>query len=204
MPKLKALRGAIGSYGRVAAGGIIDVDEAVADKLIKTKRFVRATEKDIQAAQTAQKAALAVDTPGAGPGFLPMPKTPVAADRLTQMIERGEISRNKAKELVALEISLSTEEVQAFIKKEAEEVAAKIEAARDELDARAQALDKREHDLVEREKAVEASDGKAKEEAETTAEAGAAEEAKSDAATGAPAEAKTKAEPGAKAAKSSK
>ena len=57
MPKLKSLRGAIGSYGRVAANGIVDVDEPTAKRLLDTKKFVRATEKDIEAAQAAQKTA---------------------------------------------------------------------------------------------------------------------------------------------------
>ena len=69
MPKLKALRGAIGSYGRVAAGGIIEVDQATEQKLLKTKRFVTATAKDIAAAQKAQKRFLKLNLPGAPAGF---------------------------------------------------------------------------------------------------------------------------------------
>lgn len=69
MPKLKALRGAIGSYGRVAAGGIIDVDQAAEQKLLKTKRFVAATAEDIAAAQKAQKRYLKLNLPGVPAGF---------------------------------------------------------------------------------------------------------------------------------------
>ncbi|SEN90618.1 colicin import membrane protein [Paracoccus alcaliphilus] len=195
MPKLKALRGAIGSYGRVAAGGIIEVDQAHADKLIKAGNFVAATQKDVAAAQKAQKAALALAVPGAGPGFMPMPKQPASVDRLSQMVERGDISRDKAKELVSLELSLSTNEVRAFIQKEADEITAQIDAARRDIDARAQELDareatmaaraqeldKREADIADREKAVEAADEKAKADAEVKAKADADAKAKADA-----------------------
>ena len=71
MPKLKSLRGAIGSYGRVAAGGIVEVSDEEAKKLLKTKRFVAATAADIAAAQKRQEAELAVQTVGATPGFEP-------------------------------------------------------------------------------------------------------------------------------------
>lgn len=73
MAKLKSLRGAVGTYGRVTAGGIVDVDETMAEKLVKTGRFVRATAADIEAAQTAQQAALATAIPGLGAGFVPLP-----------------------------------------------------------------------------------------------------------------------------------
>lgn len=204
MPKLKALRGAIGSYGRVAAGGIIEVDKAAADKLVKTGRFVAATEKDFAAAQQAQKAALAVAVPGAGPGFMPMPKQPAAADRLSQMVERGEISRSKAKELVSLELSLSTDEIRAFIQKEADEIAAQIDTARQDIDARAQELDAREAAMAEREQDLEKREAdiadreKANAGADEKANAAAEAKAKADA------EAKAKADADAKAAKASK
>ncbi|SHL80432.1 hypothetical protein SAMN05444389_101434 [Paracoccus solventivorans] len=73
MAKLKSLRGAVGTYGRVTAGGIVDVDETMAEKLVKTGRFVRASEADIEAAQAAQQATLATAIPGLGAGFVPLP-----------------------------------------------------------------------------------------------------------------------------------
>lgn len=73
MAKLKSLRGAVGTYGRVTAGGIVDVDETLAEKLVKTGRFVRASAADVAAAQAAQQAALATAIPGLGDGFVPLP-----------------------------------------------------------------------------------------------------------------------------------
>lgn len=158
MPKLKALRGAVGSYGRVAAGGIVEVDEPAASKLLKTGRFVHATDQDIAAAQKAQKAVLAVKTPGTGAAFMPMPDAPSSDDRLSQMVQRGEISRDKAKEFVSLQIALSTDEVQAFIQEEGDRIKAEVAAAQEglaardhELDQRAETLQIRDQELDERE-----------------------------------------------------
>lgn len=170
MPKLKALRGAVGSYGRVAAGGIVEVDEPAASKLLKTGRFVRATDQDIAAAQKAQKAVLAAQTPGTGAAFMPMPDAPSSDDRLSQMVQRGEISRDKAKEFASLQIALSTDEVQAFIQEEGDRIKAEVAAAQEGLDARDrkldqraetlqirdQELDEREAELAERESALAA------------------------------------------------
>lgn len=156
MPKLKSLRGAVGSYGRVAAGGIVEVSEAEAEKLLKTKRFVRATDADIKAAQERQKAELAVQTAGATPGFSAMPGQPDTTDRLSRMVETGQISRDKAKELVALQINLSTEEVQEFIKAEGDRIFAEVSAAQADLDARELALTERENHLAAREADLEA------------------------------------------------
>lgn len=150
MPKLKSLRGAIGSYGRVAAGGIVEVSDDDAKKLLKTKRFVPATDADIEAAKKRQEAELAVETVGATPGFSAMPAKPATTDRLSQLFERGEIDRNKARELVGLQISLSTEEVQGFIQAEADKVFADVAAAQAELDAREQALAGREDQVAKR------------------------------------------------------
>lgn len=173
MPKLKALRGAVGSYGRVAAGGIVEVDESAADKLIKTGRFVRASAADIEAAQKAQKAALATAVPGAGKGFMPMPEKGKGLDRLEQMVERGEITQEKARELVSLQISLSTDEVRAFIEKEGKALDERLAKAAADLDKRAEELDQREQALDAREKALvfveakAATETKAKTEAKT-------------------------------------
>lgn len=147
MPKLKALRGAVGSYGRVAAGGIVEVDEPAASKLLKTGRFVRATDQDIAAAQKAQKAVLAAQTPGTGAAFMPMPDAPSSDDRLSQMVQRGEISRDKAKEFASLQIALSTDEVQAFIQEEGDRIKAEVAAAQEGLDARDRELDQRAETL---------------------------------------------------------
>lgn len=97
MPKLKALRGAVGSYGRVAAGGIVEVDESAAEKLIRTGRFVRASAADIEAAQKAQKAALATAVPGAGKGFMPMPERTKQAE--ADLAARGQDLDKRAEEL---------------------------------------------------------------------------------------------------------
>lgn len=83
MPKLKSLRGSIGAYGRVSAGGIVEVSEPEAEKLLKTKRFVRATDADIAAAKVAQDRFLAAGT-GAGAGFPPFPEASAAADRAVE------------------------------------------------------------------------------------------------------------------------
>lgn len=100
MPKLKALRGSIGSYGRVTAGGIIEVDEAAADKLLKTKRFTRATDQDVAAAEAAQKAYLKLAVAGAAPAFAPVPARPtpiedefaaLELDEQRQLLERAGI-----------------------------------------------------------------------------------------------------------------
>lgn len=156
MPKLKSLRGAIGSYGRVAAGGIVEVGEAHAKKLLATKRFVAATQEDIAKAKAAQEAALAVQTTGAAPGFSPMPEKPKAVDRLQEMVERGDLTPSEARKLAGLQISVSTEEVQALIQREADEVTAQIDAAKADLEARKDELDTREANLKEREAAIEA------------------------------------------------
>lgn len=150
MPKLKSLRGAIGSYGRVAAGGIVEVSDEEAKKLLKTKRFVTASPVDIAAAQKRLEGELAVKTVGATPGFSAMPAKPETTDRLSQMVERGEIDPDKAREFVGLQISLSTEEVQGFIKAEADKIWAEVAAAQAELDAREQALVDREEELGKR------------------------------------------------------
>lgn len=170
MPKLKSLRGAVGTYGRVAAGGIVDVSEADAKKLLGTKRFVTATDADIAAARKRQEAELAVETVGATPGFSAMPTPPNTADRLSQMIERGQIDRQKAKELVALQINLSTEEVQSFIQSEADKVLAEISAEQSRLTAIEQALSDREDQLAKREADVDARE-KALAEAKVKADA---------------------------------
>ncbi|MFB2530709.1 hypothetical protein ACEYYA_00910 [Paracoccus sp. p3-h83] len=44
---LKSLRPAVGIYGTVPKGGVVEVDEATGKKLLKTGRFVQATEADI-------------------------------------------------------------------------------------------------------------------------------------------------------------
>jgi len=157
MPKLKSLRGAVGSYGRVAAGGIVDVDETQARKLLATKRFVQASESDIAAAQKAQKAALAVTVTGATPGFAPLPEKPQSADRLQKMIEAGEITPEEARTMARLQISVSTEEVQALIQREADEIAAQFAAAQADQDARQAELDEREAALTAREEALAAA-----------------------------------------------
>lgn len=99
MPKLKALRGAIGSYGRVAAGGIIDVDEASAEKLLKTRRFVRATAEDIAAAQAAQERFLRLN-PSATAAFSPVPTnlapTDAAADASDDAAKAADETQGKA------------------------------------------------------------------------------------------------------------
>lgn len=72
MPKLKSLRGAVGSYGRVKANGIVDVEDKDVEKLLKTKRFVRATDADVADAEKAQQEFLRFSTAGATPGFMPL------------------------------------------------------------------------------------------------------------------------------------
>jgi len=150
MAKLKSLRAARGSYGRVAAKGIVDVDEDKAAKLKKTGHFVDATEADIKAAQKAQSAALAVRVKGVSPGFTAIPEKPAGADRLQAMIDRGDISADDARRLSAMQIELAPEEIRALIQRDLAEASARIEADQGELDARAAKLDARETALDDR------------------------------------------------------
>lgn len=145
MPKLKALRGSIGIYGRVKANGIVEVDEVHVDKLLKSNRFVRATAADIAAAEEAQKAFLAVGMTGATPGFAPVA---VAGDkgRLAALIDSGAISKAKAQELVALQIEISDDELRDAL----QSVISEKEA---ELAARETVVTEREVDLSAREAA---------------------------------------------------
>lgn len=76
--KLKSLRPAVGSYGNVAANGIVEVDEAEAVRLRKTGRFVDATTADIKAARKAQDEHMTRAVAGGGV-FAPMPEKPSAA-----------------------------------------------------------------------------------------------------------------------------
>lgn len=149
MVKLKALRGAVGTYGRVAAGGIIDVDHTQSDKLKKTKLFVDATEADIEAAQKAQKAALALNVSGASAAFMPIPTPtpPATADRLSGLIADGTLTTGQARSLVDLELRLSTDEIQAFIKAESDKIFAEMSDAHRALDERQTSLRKLEADL---------------------------------------------------------
>ncbi|AZV00395.1 hypothetical protein pthi1_p30 [Paracoccus phage vB_PthS_Pthi1] len=138
MPKLKALRGAIGIYGRVKANGIVEVEDKDVEKLLKTKRFVRATEADIASAEKAQQDFLAVNMTGAAPGFAPV-ATPKPNDRLQAMIDGGSITKEKAQELVALQIELSDDEVKAALQRWMHESSAALSAREEELTAREEA-----------------------------------------------------------------
>ena len=176
MPQLKSLRGAMGSYGRVTAGGIVDVTEAEAQKMIKTGRFVKATADDIKAAKAVLETSLKPGTTGATTGFSAIPEKPQSADRLQKMIEAGEITPEEARTMARLQISVSTEEVQALIQREADEIAAQFAAAQADQDARQAELDEREAALTAREEALAAAqaataapevEAKAKPEADT-------------------------------------
>lgn len=145
MPKLKALRGSIGIYGRVKANGIVEVDEVDAEKLLKSKRFVRATEDDIALAEKAQEEFLAVNMTGVSPGFAPVAAAKCKG-RLATMIESGAISPEKAKELVALQIELSEDELKGAVQSLIDDKGA-------QLAAREEALSIRESELSAREEA---------------------------------------------------
>lgn len=153
MAKLKALRGGIGGYGRVKANGIVEVSETDAKVLLATKRFVVATEADIAAAREAQDAFLKVETKGATAGFAPMPDMPLNQDRLTAMIDSGQVSREKAKELVALQINLSDGEIRSFLEGEIASLLQGLQSRSTELDDRAAEIAEREKDLEARENA---------------------------------------------------
>lgn len=154
MPKLKSLRGAIGTYGRVAANGIVEVDDAHAEKLLKTKNFVRATAKDIEAAQRRREAEIDSPAIGATPGFSAMPEAPQSLDRLQEMIERGAITADEAEKLTSLQLSLSSEEVQTMMKKAADELRAEFDGKAEKLDQRTAELDARESELTAQEAAL--------------------------------------------------
>lgn len=154
MAKLKSLRAASGSYGRVAAHGIIDVDDAQAKKLKATKRFVDATPADIEAAQKRQAGALAVQAQGAAPGFAAIAEPPAGIDRLQDMIKRGGISPEDARRLVAYQIEVSPAEVQAQIREDVERATAEIETQRTAMDARQAELDGHAAELADREQSM--------------------------------------------------
>lgn len=143
MPKLKALRGSIGIYGRVKANGIVEVDEVDAEKLLKSKRFVRATAADIAAAEEAQQAFLTIGMTGAAPGFAPVAAA-CEKGRLAAMIESGAISPEKARELVALQIELSDDELKGAVQLLIDDQGAKLAAREDELEKRQADLSARE------------------------------------------------------------
>lgn len=79
MPQLKSLRSQVGSYGRVAANGIVEVDEPTARRLLDTKRFVAATAADIKAAQGRMADYVAGRAEGEGLGFAPIAAPMTAA-----------------------------------------------------------------------------------------------------------------------------
>ena len=143
MPKLKSLRGAIGIYGRVKANGIVEVEEKDVEKLLKSKRFVRATAADIAAAEDAQKEFLTVNMTGTAPGFAPV-ASPKSADCLQAMIDSGAITKEKAKELVSLQIELSADEVKAEIQRSMDEVRGEFAVRQADLTAREKDLSIRE------------------------------------------------------------
>lgn len=194
MPKLKSLRGSVGSYGRVAAGGIVEVDENTAKKLLETKRFVSATAEDIKVAQKA--AAVNKTAVGATPGFGHLPEPPKRLDRLQEMIDRGVLTPSEARKLVDLQIALSPDEVKAAIESQIVEATAEYDRRERELEDRAAELDAREAKLVEAERATKAalepsdSDG-------TAARAAEEAKAKKEAEAKNTAEAKSKASKGA-------
>lgn len=104
MPKLKALRGSIGAYGRVKAGGIVEVDDDAAKKLLATKRFVPARAEDIAAAAKAQEEYLKVETVGVTPGFAPLPEAPQPIESATAGLEldaREKLLEERATQLEA-------------------------------------------------------------------------------------------------------
>lgn len=186
MPKLKALRGSIGSYGRVAAGGIIEVDDNVAEKLVKTKNFVKATTADIAAAQEAQAAFLKTDVPGATAGFAPVPTgtTPIEdefsaleIDQQRAVLEKasaemqaeakrlhdlGDDLHKRGVELADLEAAL------ALKADELETMAAAQKAEGERLDAAAEAIGKRETAVADAEKAAAAKTASDKKKASET------------------------------------
>lgn len=147
MPKLKSLRAASGSYGRVAANGIIDVDDAQAKQLKATKRFLDATPADIEAAQKRQADALAKQVKGAAPGFAAIAEPPAGLDRVQDMIARGAITPEDARRLAAYQIELSPAEIQTLIREDAERATAEIETQRTAMDARQAELDARQAEL---------------------------------------------------------
>lgn len=162
--KLKSLRGALGSYGRVKAGGIVEVTDDQARKLKATKRFVDATPADITAAQKAQEAAMAVQVQGVSPGFQSVAAPAASISRLQDLISRGDIGVAEARRLVGLQIDLAPEEIRAQIledvadgKAELDRLRAAHDERQDELDGRQEALDARAAELDARQAQLEAT-----------------------------------------------
>lgn len=173
MAQLKSLRGAVGSYGRVAAGGIVEVTDDEAKKLLKTKRFVPATDADIAAAQDRKKAELKSATVGATAGFTAMPEKPAATDRLSELVQSGQLDLDKARELVALQINMSDDDIKNFLEAEMGRFAEDLKGQHSELETlkiehankvtedeakladRAEELDRREQDLAARAKELD-------------------------------------------------
>ena len=112
MAKLKSLRASVGAYGRVAAGGIIEVEEKDVKKLTDTHRFVPATETDIETAQKAQAEHLKVAVVGAGASFAPMP--PVVSPAENEVITLKLQADAEELEGVMEGLKAETERLQAF------------------------------------------------------------------------------------------
>lgn len=155
MARLKALRGSIGTYGRVAAGGIVDVDDAEAKKLLETKRFERATDADLKAAQAAQEKFLKVAVAGAAPGFaaLAEPPPPVEDEFAALEIDEQRAELDRAKQSLASEAARLGEVEAGLIERHGVQ------------EARHEDLNRREDDLVKREGSLAMSRSTAEEEA---------------------------------------
>lgn len=138
MAHLKALRSAIGSYGRVAANGIVEVDESHADKLLDTKNFVRATDEDIEAAQKAQKDWLRLGGQGTSALFAPLATPPA---QIEDAFDAAEIDQQRAL-LKAAQEKLVVETT-------------RLEAWQGDLDTRQQQLNARDGELQTRQTALD-------------------------------------------------
>lgn len=97
--KLMATRAKVGTYGRVAAKGIIEVDAHEAEKLVASGGFTRATAEDVEAAQARQKAFL-VSLPDARHGFPPL-SGEFAAAREAEAAEKAKAEAEAAEKAKA-------------------------------------------------------------------------------------------------------
>lgn len=144
MIKLKALRGAVGVYGRVRAGGIVEVEQKDVDKMLKTGRFVRATDADLEAAVAAQEQYLAVANVGAAAGFAPIATKPDPAEGQAAGMEfdaREKLLREREAAVAAEEKRL--DDLRAQIVEEGARLAIQNgqEGSDDQADATGQATD---------------------------------------------------------------
>jgi len=196
MAKLKSLRASVGAYGRVAARGIVEVEENDVKKLTEKGLFVRATPEDIETAQRVQAERLKLAVIGAGATFEHVAAGPAPIEDELQAMELADLRvklderaqtlhveaarlQGEADRLTALEGSLAERRQQLDLAAdELKQQSADLEVSASMLDGLSKDLQGREDDLAVRMKAADDADAVRAEAERTAAEEKAAEEAK--------------------------